>query len=465
MNSHNIAKVLLSISICVLLTGCDNKVVPIQENDINTDIQQPVEDSEVSDDLTKVTGAEDAVKENDEIKEEEQTEEDVSYESVSNEYMGHTFKDGIVLPDIDTKQYILPENEAISFINDLAVGISLGNTFDAYKDDGFSDEMKIEEYWQGVHTTPELIKYIHDLGFGTIRIPVSWHNHISDDVQISEQWLDRVEEVAHYALDEGMYVIIDIHHDNHLKDVGIYPDRAHLEQSKHYISRIWTQIGERFADEDEHLIFEGMNEPRLVGHENEWEFNNAKDDCVEAAECINELNQTFVDTVRSLGGNNASRYLMCPGYTASVGGAFNPWFKLPTDNGGYDNRIILSIHAYTPYNFALEYPGVKTFDYTDKSSTSDIDVFMSKLYTEYIYKGIPVIIGEFGARNKEGNLKDRVDYAAYFTATARSRGIPVIWWDNNEFNGSGENFGIVNRRDPDNSTFEIIAALMKYKDR
>ncbi len=460
-----IACIIMSFGI-IMTTGCgaaqETANAPSPAPDVQADVKQEEEKTttapEPGDEIeSSVTDTE------------EETDLDISDEGTGTavskgEYMGYKLTEGIDIPTIETKKYMLPDSEGVAFADNLKVGFDLGNTFDAYDDDGFKDEMAIEECWQGVHTTPELIKKIHELGFTSIRIPVSWHNHVSDDLTISEQWLDRVEEVVDYALDEDMYVIINIHHDNHPEANGYYPDMAHMDQSKRYVERIWSQVGERFKDRDEHLIFESLNEPRLVGTSVEWNFSNANKNCQESQQCINELNALFVNTIRAQGGNNATRYLMCPGYCAAPDGAMNPWFELPEDPSGLKNHIIVSIHAYTPYNFALEYPGTKSFDLNAEGSTSDIDQLMSKLYMTFILEGTPVVIGEFGARNKGGNLQDRVDYAAYYTAKARDRGIPVVWWDNNEFNGSGENFGIINRKDVDKSTFEIIAAMMQYQD-
>ena len=371
--------------------------------------------------------------------------------------------DGITIPEINAPALNLPDNEGVNFVKNLGVGFNLGNTFDAYSDPTPANEMDTETCWHHTYTTQQMIKDIHAYGFDTIRIPVSWHNHVDDDVTISEQWLDRVNEVVDWAIDEGMYVILDIHHDNHPEANGFYPDRAHEAQSRKYISRIWEQVAERFADYDEHLIFEGMNEPRLVDTEHEWDLKPGDSECHEAIDCINELNQLFVDTVRAAGGNNATRYLMVPGYAASMDGGTNPFFELPTDIDGNESRIILSIHAYTPYSFALEYPGVSDFDLDNKDQTTEISSFMNKLYMDYVTQGTPVIIGEFGSRDKNGNLQDRVDFTAYFTAYARARGIPCILWDNNEFSGSGELFGVYNRKNPENSITDIIAAMMQYK--
>ena len=365
------------------------------------------------------------------------------------------------VPDVSVDSYDIPDTEPFRFVKDMKIGINLGNTFDAYSDSGLKDEMDTETVWQSMPTSREIIRGLHEAGFETIRIPVSWHNHVGDDYTISEKWLARVKEVVDWSLDEGMYVIINIHHDNHQEANCFYPDYDHLEQSKHYISRIWEQLSVTFKDYDEKLIFESMNEPRLVGHRYEWWIPNKSDDIDEAIECINILNQTFVDTVRASGGSNATRYLMCPGYDASYDGALHKGFVLPTDT--VSDKLIVSVHAYIPYSFALEFPGTNSFDSDSRSSTKEIDSFMDKLYDKYIANGIPVVIGEFGARNK-GNLQARVDFSAYYVAAARAHGMTTLWWDNNAFGGNGENFGLFYRRGGYILYEDILAALMKYAD-
>ena len=109
---------------------------------------------------------------------------------------------------------------------------------------------------------------------------------------------------------------------------------------------------------------------------------------------INALNQLFVDTVRAAGGYNASRYLMCPGYCACPEGVLTDDFVLPQDPGGAENRIILSVHAYRPYNFALEPGGTSTFSASNKGDTKDIDWFINQLYKKFIQNGVPVVVGE-----------------------------------------------------------------------
>ena len=340
------------------------------------------------------------------------------------------------------RKQAVPDNDAMAFVGRMGAGWNLGNTFDAWRD-GTGDEMSIEKYWCGVYTTEDMIEAVHAAGFSTLRLPVSWHNHVDDDFTISERWLDRVQQVADWALSRGMTVILNTHHD--MREVFCYPTEALYAQSERYITRIWAQLAERFRDYDDHLIFESMNEPRLAGTDFEWRLDPESQLCDEAVNCINRLNQAFVDTVRASRGNTATRDLMVPGYDAAPGSALSDAFVLPKDTA--DNRIIVSVHAYTPDSFALQDGGTDQFDLVAGQQTAEIGAFMNGLYQKYIVNGIPVVIGEFGARDKGGNTQARVDFAAYYTAMAAARNIPCCWWDNNVFTGGGERFGLLQRSD------------------
>ena len=369
------------------------------------------------------------------------------------------FGAGAQVQRVDPGAFDVPDNAAMAFLRDMGVGWNLGNTFDAYRDGVRMDEMDMETAWHGVRTEQRHIQALKDAGFGTLRIPVSWHNHVTGpDFTISAAWLDRVQQVVDWGMEAGLYVILNIHHDD-AKEY-YYPSAACYENSARYVSSVWGQLAERFRDYDQHLIFESINEPRLKGHQNEWYYSSLVADCRESADCINRLNQVFVDTVRASGGQNADRYLMVPGYDASPDGAVGAAFALPKDSA--DNRLIVSVHAYTPYSFALQDGGQAGFSIGSRRQTGEITGFMNKLYRTFVQKGIPVVIGEFGARDKGGNLQDRVDFASFYTAHALARNMPCCWWDNNSFSGSGENFGLLRRLKNQWMYPEIVEAMTQY---
>lgn len=366
------------------------------------------------------------------------------------------------------ESYEMPDSDAIALVRDMKIGWNLGNTLDASSDNNRSDELSYESLWCGIKTTKEMIDAVKNAGFRTVRIPVSWHNHVTADgsYTISQVWMDRVQEIVDYAIEDDMYVILNIHHDNN--ENYIFPDEAHMEQSKAYISAVWEQIADRFASYDEHLIMEGMNEPRLVGTSHEWWLDLNSQDCVQAVECINEFNQTFVDTVRASGGNNAERYLLVPGYAASLQGATNEYFRLPEDPSGLENRIMVEVHAYTPYGFALAGSGdngyTEQWSMDSDADRAEIDGLMDQLYELYVKNGTGVVIDEFGAREKNGNLQARADFSTYYIGAARARGISCCVWDNNAFSGDGENFGLLFRPMCTFRYPEIIEGLMRYAD-
>ncbi len=363
-----------------------------------------------------------------------------------------------IVPELTITQRPIPENEAMDYLKSMGVGWNLGNTFDAEKGDWNrnADEMTVETSWGAPKTTEQVMIALKEAGFSTVRIPVSWHDHVDEDFNISERWLARVQEVVDWAIAQDLHVILNIHHDEY----QFYPSSDHYDESARYVSAIWTQLSERFRDYDDHLIFESMNEPRLIGTAYEWRINPIMPECKDAEDCLNRLNQLFVDTVRQSGGNNATRYLMVPAYDASPYNATRDVFRLPQDTA--DNRIIVSVHAYTPYDFALNIQGGKSFNLNNNSMKTEIATFMNSLYSLYITKGIPVVIGEFGALTKKDNLQDRVDWTAFYVATASARNLPCVWWDNAAFSGNGELFGLLDRRTGEFVFPEIVDAIITY---
>ena len=139
---------------------------------------------------------------------------------------------GIKVPEFTVEQKELPQSEALDFVKDMKLGWNLGNTLDAIGHQ--SNELDSETSWCGVKTTEEMILAVKAAGFNTVRVPVSWHDHVDDNNKISDVWLDRVQEVVDYAYKNGMYVILNIHHDTDEK--YCYPSYEKLETSKKYIT-------------------------------------------------------------------------------------------------------------------------------------------------------------------------------------------------------------------------------------
>ena len=391
--------------------------------------------------------------------------------------MAMTIFIGLDLGDINAQALsgdTLKNADTEAILEDMGLGWNLGNSLDATGGSGLDTETS----WSNPKTTQALIDKVKSLGFNTVRVPVSWGKHVSgDNYTIDSAWLARVKEVVDYCYKNDMYVILNIHHDTKssasASGAGYYPRSSAYSSSEKFVTSVWSQMAEYFKDYDYHLIFETLNEPRLIGTGCEWWFDkwNIPSEVKDAIDCINKLNQKAVDTIRNTGSNNRGRLIMCPGYDASIDGATVSGFKLPTDISGNKNRIALSVHAYSPYNFAMNIDTSNGATSTYSSSIKDeLKNLFSTLKSNFRDKGIPVVIGEFGSTDKN-NTAERVKWATDYTALAKKNNIPCVLWDNNAFavyNGSNivlnsEYHGYINRK---NNTVtspakDVIEALMK----
>lgn len=330
------------------------------------------------------------------------------------------------LVDIDTSSFTVTEeaftDSSLEFAAKLKAGWNLGNTLDATGSMGMQSEVS----WGQPKATKELIDFVKESGFTSIRLPISWGLHTDgDDYAIDPEWMARIHEVVDWSIDAGLYVVINTHHDNDF----YYPTEEHLEKSLYFIDCIWSQVANEFRDYDEHLIFEAMNEPRLSDTDKEWYFNKGDAEGVEALACISALNQRFVDVVRSSGGNNTLRYLMLSGYAGNPDLTIDNNFEIATDPA---NHLLMSIHAYTPYDFAMNASGYRKWDKAYNSQFS----FMDKAKEYFIDKGIGVAITEMGATNKN-NLQSRALWFYYYTQKASELNISCFVWDNGN-NAIGE---------------------------
>lgn len=325
-------------------------------------------------------------------------------------------------------------------VNDIVFGWSLGNTLDSYSGTelGKNEGLGSETAWGNPRATQELIDLVKDNGINAVRVPVTWYNHMDSSYVIDGEWMDRVQEIVDYVMNDDMYCILNVHHDTGA-DGWLRASDTNLEENKAMFTAIWEQICDRFGDYDDRLMFEGFNE--LLNDSNEWVNPDKR-----AVEVTNELNQLFVDTVRASGGNNATRILIVNTYCAGGNSQVTDGFVLPTDS--VENSLIVEAHVYQPFNFtAQEYPGVTTW------SKGSIDSYLENMYTGFVKKGIPVIIGEFGCVDKD-NIEDRLSWAKYYVEICREYGMKCFWWDN----GSG--YRVINRRSLQVAEKDLLGMLV-----
>ncbi|MDR0986950.1 MAG: glycoside hydrolase family 5 protein [Ruminococcus sp.] len=286
----------------------------------------------------------------------------------------------------------------------MKIGWNLGNTLDAYNHD--VKGLLSETSWYNPKATASLIHAVKNAGFNAVRIPITWITHTDESYTIDKEWFSRVKEVVAYVLDEGMYAIINIHHDGNGEE-WLRPDTADREEMYRRFAALWKQIAAEFSGYDKKLLFEGMNEFH-VGY---------NDPSEEWLAITDELNQLFVDTVRA---TNPDRILIVPSYNTQT--AFALKMKLPRDSA--KDALIVEVHSYDPWSFAGEGKGTWGTD-ADKA---DVDERFDLLVEKFIKKGIPVILGEYGVVTK-ADSESRLKHIEYTTKAAMDRGIVPFYWD------------------------------------
>ena len=334
---------------------------------------------------------------------------------------------------------------------DMGSGWNLGNTMDGHT--GFTPG---ETVWQHVKTTKKLIKKVHDLGFNTVRIPVTWGTMIDDDndYAINEAWISRVQDIVDYCMSQDMYAIINIHHDGAEQTGWLRIATSDYDALAAKYRGVWKNIAEYFKDYDEHLIFESMNEVK------------GKDMTVlQENQVIMKLNQIFVDTVRGTGSNNARRWLMIPGKYNFIDSICNEknGFELPEDSA--ENRIILSIHDYSPWEFCgSESTGRDRYTSYDVDRITKCNVKeLKQCYDTYTSKGIPVVVGEYGCINKD-NPSDRAFYLEAMNRLFQQYKLTGVYWDQGWYDRSQTpdySFAIIDRKTGDPIEKQVTDALIR----
>lgn len=344
----------------------------------------------------------------------------------------------------------LTGHTSAEIVSMMGLGYNIGNTFDAT---GGTIETH-ERAWGNVPVTQDFVDAVYEAGFDTVRLPITWMDFVSKDglFTIDPAYLARVKEVVDYCYNDGLFVIINLHHESWVNRADF--DTAYQDIAPE-LAALWTQIATYFADYDQHLIFEGMNEPRMAGTAQEWSGNYA------AYEGVNYLNQIFVNAVLSTGlGHNSERALMIPGYAAGCSANLMKAIAMPTYRGqSLQNNLIVSVHSYTPYEFCLQ-DVKKTFRLDNTSDTCTIDYVLRDINEIFLKNGIPVIIGETGATNSGNNTAERANWAYYMSEQSNAYGVPIILWDNGSKAASGgECHGYINRATCQIMYPEIFEAL------
>ena len=281
---------------------------------------------------------------------------------------------------------------ATQAVANMGPGWNLGNTLDAwgsYLGYGQSTD-KYETCWGQPVADAHLMKALKTKGFGAIRVPVTWFQNMDDNGQVREAWMKRVEEVVNYVLDQGMYCILNVHHDTGAgSQAWLKADNDTYSAVQQRYQSLWTQIANHFKDYSEKLLFEGYNE-MLAGTDPNAQWTEPKSTA--SYDAINKFAKLFVETVRATGGGNLYRNLIITTYSAAHTQRTVQALTIPGDPCGNQSHLAIEVHSYDPWDW------VNTYNMTWTSAcTTELKNMFALLNTTFIQKGYPVIVGEYGS--------------------------------------------------------------------
>jgi len=324
---------------------------------------------------------------------------------------------------------------AIQLNANIKMGINLWNTMEAPGG---------ETGWGNPAITQNLIDVLKGGGFNAIRIPCGYWNqgHMNKKTgKIDDAWLNRINEVVQYCVNDSMYVEINRHHDG---NDDFHLTGLQLDSAKAIQKAVWEQVATTLRDFDEHVMFASYNEP------------NAND--LPSSTVLHDLHQIFIDAVRSTGGKNANRTLVlqAPNTSLDLANYFAPGGipGMPVDQ--VPNKLMLEFHWYSPANFCIlgddaswgkewRYWG-KNFHSTDDLTHNSVagteeDYVQSNMQwakKNFVDKGIPVLIGEFGVEYHASHcptpadsilsLNSTAHFFAEIVRSARVNGVSSFLW-------------------------------------
>lgn len=344
----------------------------------------------------------------------------------------------------------------------MGLGWNVGNSLEAIGGEE-PDFFGNETLWGNPVISQRLIDSVKAAGFNTVRIPASWSHmiEVQDSFYISYEWKQRVEEVVNYVIENDMYAILNVHWDGGWMNQPYYENQDEINEK---LAAFWKQIAKYFRDYDDHLLFAGTNEVHVSG-----DFGAPS---AENAEVQNSFNQTFINTVRATGGRNTYRHLVVQGYNTNIAHTVN-FLEIPEDPT--DDRMMVEVHFYDPYQFALE-EGGNVYLWGEENAGSSahagwgdeswVDETFASMKTNFVDKGYPVILGEYGAIYREINnataqqqhINSRNYYLNYVTEAALANGMVPVYWDNGVPGHNG--FGLFNRSTGEYAHEDAVEAIV-----
>lgn len=320
---------------------------------------------------------------------------------------------------------------------EMTPGWNLGNTLEPPL-----NGLHAETAWQSTRTTREVIDFVKEQGFRSVRIPCSWHAHFDPGTtHINDEWMGRVKEVVDYCLQAGLYVVLNDHWDGGwLENSFGHTDTAYVETKCDTLSAIWVQVASAFRYADHHLLLAGLNEPS----HNQDQFSP------DMMRALLSYEQTFVNTVRATGGNNRNRILIVQGPATDISQTCEKMSTMPQDV--VTDRLMLEVHYYTPWNFCgmeRDETWGQLFYYWGKSNfkkgsnrnaiwggEDQMEELLGRMKAQFVDRGIPVVIGEYGCNWQQlpaGESQQKHDasvqafHCRMVTLCRRMGMVPMVW--------------------------------------
>lgn len=344
--------------------------------------------------------------------------------------------------------------DSAAYMSRMGLGWNYGNSLDQAIDTSkMSDEEKAkvnvkycETSANNLALTQKNVDTLKQYGFRNVRIPVAWSNlmDISEDKMtytINEGYLQRVEQVINYCLNDGMYAIVNIHYDGDWWGQFGDADESVRKQAWARFRQIWTQVSNRYRDYSDRLIFESANEELGDRLNDNWvkrDTNNKTGVLTvdEQYETMNKINQEFVNIVRKSGGNNEKRYLLIAGYSTNIERTCDERFVMPTDpikeNGV--SKLSVSVHYYTPWNYCggseyhqVEGGAARLYDWGTDEDIKAMHAELDKM-SKFTEQGYGVIIGEYGVQTTAAD--GIANYIYEMGQYALEKGMIPVLWDN-----------------------------------
>lgn len=274
-------------------------------------------------------------------------------------------------------------------ITEMGRGINLGNTLEPPTEGGWNNGPAQEHYFDDYKA----------VGFSTVRVPIRWDEHTSNSAPytVNASWMNRVEQIVDWGLERDLYIIINAHHDDWIK-------QGYSNQNlRDRFDSIWTQVAERFKDKSEKLLFEIINEPKGLTREE-----------------VDDLNARVLGIIRQ---TNPTRLVI---YSGNEYSNVNQLLAAAVPD---DDYILAYYHSYDPWNFA----GLGQGTWGRSGDRLAVRNNFQRVADWSASTGVPVMISEFGAVHGTDFNSRMPFYALYVEEALRHNFAFQVWDDGGMF--------------------------------